>query len=178
MHLVSPAYTGVQSRHDNVFRIGSAYHCGRMRRNYELVLTIIRQNFDQFPNRSRVEEALRFIDENDTRKWSVYCHVQNGEYLPDPSAALVKRYGDVLSLAPGVVRPDDDLDCIVRHWPYSDLLHLWKNLMDKSVELHEANGVLLQTVQNFGQIRRVGGQMSVRPEPAFPNVEPFRRCAW
>src|SRR6266567_1187308 len=88
-HLLDLGFSRFQSCHGNGLRVGGAYYGGRMRRDYELVLGMVRQDINQLPCCSRMEKTLRFIDCDYARKWRVHGNIQHSKHLAYTRTGLV-----------------------------------------------------------------------------------------
>src|SRR2546425_11802216 len=135
-----------------------------MRRDYELMLRVFLKSLDQLPDRARMQETLRLVNENDLRRVRSQYYVQQGHDLSDSCPAFRKGDSEVRSLGVWIDRPHEDLHPIAVPRLDADTSHRGENRVEKPGEPVEPGTVPLQSAQDLGQIRRVWAQGRCRAE--------------
>src|SRR5262245_4959503 len=99
-----------------------------MCRQNVLVLWVMSfQDVEQPVDRSRMEKTLGLVDHKDTRKFCGEDHIEQGENLPNASAALRKGNIKVFASFLWLNSPDTNASLCSIYQGYPYLLDVWKD---------------------------------------------------
>src|SRR5713226_7667170 len=102
------------------------------------------QELHEFSRSARMQETLRFIDDDRPRAVGRQNNVENCQDLADACSALCQRYDEVLALSFRIVAPNYNFNVCLRDPANRHMPDLWQNCRQAFIKLTKSARVVLE----------------------------------